>query len=632
MKIYLNRFNRWRRRSIAFMADVSASMFAWATAICLSSSFFLNEISFTTMLIVTFNQCLINIYCGLYRGVWRFASLPDLIRIIRAALLGTAINMLTLKVCRMEAPWNVYIINLLLVATLLSGARLLFRWLRDHRQFITEGKRILVVGAGSAGEGLMRDLYRSSLVSEYLPIAFVDDDASRHGCDVQGVRILGACKDIPQIVAKHNVEMILIAIPTASSRRMREIVGYCEAAKVPFRTLPTLKNITDGVVNINTLREILLEDLLGREQVVYDWSLLKSAIHNKTIFVTGGGGSIGSELCRQIANLAPANLIIVDHSEFNLYAIDMELSKRFPNTKVVAHLASVTDKTEMRKLFLQYNPDMVFHVAAYKHVPLLETHIRASMFNNIVGTRVVADLADKFNIATFVLISTDKAVNPTSVMGATKRGAEIYCQTMNAHSNTRFITVRFGNVLDSAGSVIPLFRQQLLNGGPITVTHPDITRYFMTIPEAAQLILQATMIDTQAEIFVLDMGEPINIRYLAEQMIKLSGKVVDQDIEIEYTGLRPGEKLFEELFHENESIFATTHPKIRQAKVRLYDREELLRIINNIEAACQHNNEMQLLQLLSELVKDYQAGQHVHQNIHPISSDAYDQPLLIKTH
>jgi len=422
-------------------------------------------------------------------------------------------------------------------------------------------------------------------------VAFVDDDLMKQGCDVQGVRVLGVCKDIPDIVVKHNIELILIAIPTASSKRMREIVNYCEKSAIPFRTLPSLKNITDGVVNINSLREILLEDLLGREQVIYDWSTLKPLIKDKTILVTGGGGSIGSELCRQICDIGPFRLVIVDNCEFNLYSINQEISKRAKHATVFSCLASVTDQVEMEKLFSLYQPDMVFHVAAYKHVPLLETHIRVSMHNNIIGTKIVADLADKHVVNTFVLISTDKAVNPTSIMGATKLASQIYCQTLNAYSTTRFITVRFGNVLDSAGSVIPLFRQQLQKGGPITVTHPDMSRYFMTIPEAAQLILQATTIDSQAEIFVLDMGEPINIRYLAEQMIKLSGKIIGQDIEIEYTGLRPGEKLYEELFHENENILATSHHKIRQAKVRMHEREEVVSIVRAIELACRLNDE-----------------------------------------
>ena len=378
-------------------------------------------------------QCIIYIYCGLYRGVWRFASIPDLIRILRAVFIGTTINIIFLRMNHVSIPINIYIINAILLSASISVPRLLFRWLRDHRKLIADGKRILVVGAGSAGEGLMRDLYRSSFIQEYFPVAFVDDDIMKQGCDVQGVRVRGLCKDIPDIVVKYNIELILIAIPSASSKRMREIVSYCEKSAIPFRTLPSLKNITDGVVNINSLREILLEDLLGREQVVYDWSTLKPLIKDKTILVTGGGGSIGSELCRQLCDLGPGNLIIVDNCEFNLYSINMEISKRTVHA-TVSCLASVTDQVEMEKLFSLYQPDMVFHVAAYKHVPLLETHLRVAMHNNIIGTKIVADLADKHGVNTFVLISTDKAVNPTSIMGATKLASEIYCQSLNAAS------------------------------------------------------------------------------------------------------------------------------------------------------------------------------------------------------
>lgn len=424
--------------------------------------------------------------------------------------------------------------------------------------------------------------------------------------------MLGFCQDIPRLVIKHNIELILIAIPSVDSKRMREIVCYCEESKIPFRTLPGLRDIADGHVTVNSLRDVLIEDLLGREQVNLNWEAIKASITDKTVLVTGGGGSIGSELCRQISLLSPKKLVVIDNNEFNLYSIDMELNKVMQN-KIHAYLCSVTDKVEVQKIFATHQPNLVFHVAAYKHVPLLEKHIRISMYNNIIGTKIVAELAEKQAVDSFVLISTDKAVNPSSIMGATKRASEIFCQTFNLYSSTRFITVRFGNVLDSAGSVIPLFRKQLQNGGPLTVTHRDISRYFMTIPEASQLILQASTMQHQGDIFVLDMGEPINIRYLAEQMIKLSGKVISQDIDIEYTGLRPGEKLHEELFHQDENLCKTSHTKIRQAKVRVYDWKQLNDILNDIEMACANYEEMKLMSLLCQIVPEFQNNHSHHE-------------------
>lgn len=605
MNLRINNLNKWNKRCVAFLSDALATILSGFGATWLSSSFTLDNMNVTLIFNIFFIQCVTYILCGLYRGVWRFASIPDLIRIIRATFIGISLIIVYLNVKGISVPIKAYIIYVILLITILSGSRILFRWLRDYPRFFTQGKRVLVVGAGSAGEGLMRDLYRSSFIYQYLPVGLVDDDPTRHGCEVHGVRVLGACRDIPRIVNQHNIELILIAIPSVSSKRMREIVNYCEESKAPFRTLPSLKNIADGVVKISSLREILLDDLLGREQVNHDWGTIQSTIMNKTILVTGGGGSIGSELCRQICRFAPACLVIVDNSEFNIYTINLELHDKIPNTRICSHLCNITDQLEIEHIFNLYKPDIVFHVAAYKHVPLLETHIRVAMLNNIIGTKIVAELSDKFQVKTFVLISTDKAVNPSSIMGATKRASEIFCQTFNLHSSTKFITVRFGNVLDSAGSVIPLFRQQLLNGGPITVTHPNISRYFMTIQEAAQLILQATTMNDQGEIFVLDMGEAIKIQYLAEQMIKLSGKKAGHDIKIEYTGLRTGEKLYEELFHKNEKIYETFHPKIKQAKVRSYDWSKLISIVNRIEIACHEHDEKQLLSLLKSLVPEY---------------------------
>lgn len=607
MQLKFRDLNKWTKRTIAFLSDILVTSFSWfGTSLLIPPILLQSTVTIIPIITVTSIQSVIYIYCGLYRGVWRFASIPDLIRILKAILIGTALCIMVLELNDIHLPIQSYIIYLLLVFILLSGSRLIFRGLRDHRLYFSQNKRILIVGAGSAGEALIRDLSRSRSKDKYLPVAIVDDDKAKHGCEVRGIRVLGSCNDIPKIVKKNNIELILIAIPSASAKRMRQIVKYCEAAKTSFRTLPSLKNIADGSVTVTALREVSIEDLLGREQMDLEWQAIKDTITKKVILVTGGGGSIGSELCRQICMLSPAQLIIVDHNEFNLYSIDMELKNKFPQEKIYPYLCDITHQTDLERLISLYKPEIIFHVAAYKHVPLLENHILASMHNNIMGTKIAATLAEKHHVQSFVLISTDKAVNPTSIMGATKRAAEIFCQTLNVHSQTRFITVRFGNVLDSAGSVIPLFRTQLLRGGPLTVTHREMTRFFMTIPEASQLILQALTMQNQADIFVLDMGEPINITYLAEQMIKLSGKAVGRDIDIIYTGLRPGEKLYEELFHQDESICETTHAKIKQAKVRKYRWDTLCTIMDEIEMAYQRCDEIQLKKLLCLLVPEYQ--------------------------
>lgn len=599
-------FSKWKKRFIAFFADTLAAVLSWLSAGWLASTFSFNLIAIYSILPSVVIQCLFFITCGLYRGIWRFASIPDLIRILQAVVVGTIVNVLIFGLNNPNFSLRLYIVYPLFLVTLLAGSRFLYRWLRDYRRIFRNGKKVLVVGAGSAGEGLIRDLKRSFSNYNYQPVVFVDDDPNKQGFELQGVRVAGTCKDINKIVKTYAIELIIIAVPSAPVHHLREIVKYCEETKIPFRTLPSLKDLADGIVKINALREVELEDLLGRQEVYHDWELIRHAISNKSVMVTGAGGSIGSELCRQICQLAPAKLIIIDNNEFNLYSIDLELRQKNLPIQIITHLCNITDKQEMQKIFANSRPELVFHVAAYKHVPLLESHIRVAMFNNIIGTKTVAECADKAKVKTFVLISTDKAVNPTSVMGATKRASEVFCQNFNLHSKTHFITVRFGNVLDSAGSVIPLFRRQLLAGGPLTVTHRDITRYFMTIPEAAQLILQAITIKNQGGIFVLDMGEPIKIRYLAEQIIKLSGRT---DVGIVYTGLRPGEKLHEELFHHQENIHTTSHPKIKYAKVRYFDWQMLTNTIKKIEAACSQNDEEELKHLLVEIVPEYQQAE-----------------------
>ena len=547
-------------------------------------------------------------YFGLYRGVWRFASVPDLMRIFKAVLAGvvaTAVGIFFLT--RLQGvPRSVFLFDTLLLVMLLGGPRFAYRWLKDHRLYGQEGKNILIVGAGQAGEMLVRDLLRDPLHA-YRPTVFVDDARAKHGKDIHGVRVASTCDAIPELVRDLDIQLILIALPSASSSQMQRIVGLCEAAHVPFRILPRMQDLMSGRVGLQEFREVKIDDLLGREAVSLDWKSITGEVRGKTILVSGGGGSIGSELCRQIARLEPARLIILEQGEFNLYAIELELRQEFPGTDLIAILGDVADAVVVEHALRTYRPELIFHAAAYKHVPMLENQARTAVINNVLGTRVLASMADKYQCKSFVMISTDKAVNPGNIMGATKRTAEIFCQNLNARSETRFITVRFGNVLGSAGSVIPLFQKQIAAGGPITVTHPDITRYFMTIPEAAQLILQASVLGTGGEIFVLDMGEPVKIAYLAEQLILLSGKKPGTDIEIIYTGLRPGEKLYEELFHTAEKLAETRHPKILLAQSRQVDSHALEVALDQLEVACRENDDTSIRQLLHRLVPEHAA-------------------------
>jgi FlaA1/EpsC-like NDP-sugar epimerase len=543
---------------------------------------------------------------GLYRGIWRFASLPDIVRILKAVVVGVVICTASVLIFSINSgiPRSIPVIYSILLVMLLSGPRLLYRWLKDHHLYRRPGQRVVIVGAGKAGEMLARDIMRNSTDS-FLPVVFVDDKLRRMGRELHGIPIVGPIDELPQIVEKHNIDLIMLAIPSASSKRMRRIVSICEQTNIPFRSVPQLKDLMSGSIHLNDLHDVSIEDLLGRDPVSLDWPAICDALSGKTILVTGGGGSIGSELSRQLAKLKPARLIIVDLSELNLYSIEMELKKSFQDLKLHCYLGDVTDRVFIEDILIYQRPDVVFHAAAYKHVPMLEPQIRQALRNNVLGTRYVAESADKAGCKTFVLVSTDKAVNPANVMGASKRIAEIFCQNLNAHSTTNYITVRFGNVLGSTGSVIPLFKKQIAAGGPVTVTDPRMERYFMTIPEASQLIMQTVVLGKGGEIFVLDMGEPVKISYLAEQMIRLSGKVPGEDIDIEYIGLRPGEKLYEELFHEKEQLEGTGHKKVFLSQHRKVDWQWLIKMLDEIEVACDKLDENMLRNQLNLLVPEY---------------------------
>ncbi len=604
--------DRLRNRGAAFAHDLVMVPLAWLGAYWLRFNLEMPPDEYvvtalTALPLVVPVQAAVFWLFGLYRGVWRFASLPDLVRILKAVAFGSVLCVVLLFIFfrLQEVPRTVPLLFILLQLLLLAGPRLLYRWHKDHRLDLGGGQSVLMVGAGSAGEMLVRDMLRDPLRS-YHPVAFVDDLPRRQGAEIHGIPVVGQCERIPEVVAEYSIDVVVLAIPSADSLQMRRLVELCERSGVPFRTVPRLRSLMSGQVNVNQLKVVSIEDLLGRDPVRLDWQGISEGLHGQVILVTGGGGSIGSELCRQIARLEPARLIVYEHSEFNLYAIEEELRSAFPGLDLLARLGDVSDAAAVEHLFASQRPQRVFHAAAYKHVPLLESQVREALRVNVMGTRAVADAAERHGCREFVLISTDKAVNPANVMGASKRLAELYCQCMDARARTRYITVRFGNVLGSAGSVVPLFRRQIDRGGPVTVTHPDMERFFMTIPEACQLIMQAGVLGDGGEIFVLDMGEPVKIRYLAEQMIRLSGRD-PADIPIDYIGLRPGEKLYEELFYKDEGLTPTRHERIHVARHRAMSQELLRRSLGQMERHLLAYEDEALMLQLGRLVPEWQA-------------------------
>ncbi|MDP3561864.1 MAG: nucleoside-diphosphate sugar epimerase/dehydratase [Legionellaceae bacterium] len=592
--------------------DIIAIPIAWYFAYWLRSNMqflphgLLKSQSLYTLALLIVVQVGCYYHFKVYRGLWRFSSIDDVERIVRSVLSTTILVIPILYLSMLDhIPRSILPLYSITLVILLCGGRFCVRHFWDKRLNVSKTndvQRVFIIGAGQAGESLLRELKR---LPNYLPIGMIDDSLNKRGLDIHGVRVLGTISDLPNLAIINHIDLIFIAIPSASSSLMRRIVNYCEQTKIPFRTLPSMQAITSGRVEVNLLRTVSIEDLLGRDQVKIHWDKIAANIENKRVLVTGGGGSIGSELCRQIASFKPSKLLILDSNEFNLYNIEREFQIQFPNILIELTLVNVTDVVGVNHVFESFKPEIVFHAAAYKHVPMLEGQIRVAVQNNVIGTQIVAQASVEVGAAKFILISSDKAVNPTNVMGTTKRVAEIYCQNLDKRVATEFITVRFGNVLGSTGSVVPLFQQQLERGGPLTVTHPDMQRYFMTIPEATQLILQAMVNGQGGEIFVLNMGDPVKISYLAEQMIRLMGKEPGKDIEIKYTGLRPGEKLFEELFHDSELLVETEHEKLFQAKYRETDWNELTDALHLIHQACESQQTEELLFLLKNLVPEF---------------------------
>lgn len=540
------------------------------------------------------------------RGAWRFTSTHDIYPIVMSVCGGIAVSgFVGFLLTRLEfIPRVLFLVYGVLLIGLLSSCRLLYRSYHTPRLQGGAGKRVLIIGGGVAGNMLVIDLKNSTPLL-YKAVGILDDNPRLKGSHIQGIRVLGTCSSLPQLTQGLHIEQVLIAMPSATTEEMSRIVDYCLDAEIPYLTLPKVQEILDGAARSRDLRPVALDDLLGRNPISLDVDLISSSLRNKNVLITGAGGSIGSELCRQVVQLGPASLILLEQNEFNLYTIAQEIESMQCDIPLHARLGDVCDEPGIRLVFAQYEPDIVFHAAAYKHVPSLQGQVREAVRNNLVGTEVMARISCESGCKQFVLISTDKAVNPTSIMGATKRMAEILVQALNVDSEVAFITVRFGNVLGSAGSVVPLFKKQIEAGGPVTVTHPDVTRYFMTIAEACQLIMQASAIGQGSEIFVLDMGSPVSIDFLARQYIRMAGSVPGRDIEIVYTGLRPGEKLAEELFHDDEKLSETVHHQINLAESRILDRGVVMTAISSLLSKCEQSDAVGIEQIMKNLVPEY---------------------------
>lgn len=624
------------RTLLAFFHDVFVAFLAWIFAYLLRFNFvipaeLISGLWQVSMFVVPL-QVLIFIKFGLYRGVWRFASIPDLRRIL-AAVFMAAILMIALifmfKPLSIVIPRSVLILDPILLLLMMGGSRFAYRSWKEHRLYglnQIHGEPVLVLGAGEAAIALLKDLRHSM---EWRVVGLLDDNEAIHGLEVMGVRVFGPVALLPEVAMALDVNDVIVAKPSDAHQARRRAVDIASQAGLNVFTVPSVEDLMSGKVNISKIRQVDVEDLLGRDPVKLDNLGLHSLIEGHAVLVSGAGGSIGSELCRQIVKFKPSVLVCFDISEFALYKLEQELSHLNATTQLLYMTGDVKNSQRIKDLLALYQPAVVFHAAAYKHVPLMENgNVWEALSNNVIGTHTLAQACVEANVAKFVLISTDKAVNPTNVMGASKRLAEMVCQGLQnksaQHENsagTKFVIVRFGNVLGSSGSVIPKFREQIAKGGPVTITHPEITRYFMSIPEAAQLVMQAGLMGNGGEIFVLDMGEPVKIAALAADMIRLSGLQVD-DIKIEYVGLRPGEKLYEELLADDEHTMPTPHEKLRIALARSVDStwvKKLLKWIENTQSANESHIKNELMFWVEEYSPQHQVATEMRPTLEPVT-------------
>jgi FlaA1/EpsC-like NDP-sugar epimerase len=598
------------RSTLALVHDIAVAIIAWYGAFLLRFNFNIPIEQITlmkkTIIVVFIVEAITFIFFGLYRGTWRFASLTDLKRILASTFVSSLILVSILFIMNTESnvPRSILILNPILLILMMSGSRIIYRAFKEYQIYGVnqkQGKPVLIIGAGVAAITLIKDLSQSP---EWQVIGILDNDKSMHGREFLGLKVFGSIELLSKMVEQFKFRHVIIALPSASHEEKRLILNLANRLKIEILTVPAIDDLMSGRLSVSQIRRVNVEDLLGRESVELDNSELEKLIKDKVIMVTGAGGSIGSELSRQILKYKPHLIICFDLSEYALYQLEQSFISDQIQANILYIVGDVKNELRLRKLITQYQPTLVFHAAAYKHVPMMENdNVAEAISNNVLGTYQFAKSCLDLGVEKFILVSTDKAVNPTNVMGATKRLAEMICQGLQQKDATRFVIVRFGNVLASSGSVIPKFHTQIAAGGPVTVTHPDITRYFMSIPEAAQLVMQAGLMGKGGEIFVLDMGEPVKIVDLARDMIKLSG-FQENEIDIKFTGLRPGEKLYEELIADGEHSIPTKHKKVRVAKARKFDTSLLVDLLAWVKSS-DHFNEDMLKKNLSHWVKEY---------------------------
>lgn len=564
--------------------------------------YFLPVMKFAPVILAVY---MVTFLCArLYTRMWKYMGMKELAVILASSTLGSLISVGIAWVAGLRVPVSVQVIIWILISGALCGSRLFMHYLLnrdDAAGDIAERRPVLIVGAGDAGNMIAREIIRYHTGNRKL-IGFIDDDKAKRGNLLNGYPVLGDAGDIHGIVEKQGIKEIIIAIPSADGRTVRGLAELCTKEPCEVNILPGIYQLLDRAVTVSNLRPVSIEDLLERDAIHLDLNKIEGYLKNKTVLVTGAGGSIGSEICRQVMKMSPSKLLLLGHGENSIYLIHQELSQRYGKDKVVPIIVDIQNVEELDAVFSTYRPDVVFHVAAHKHVPMMEIQPRAAILNNVYGTRNVADAAGRYGADKFVMISTDKAVNPTSVMGATKQVAEKIVYTMNSKYDTKYATVRFGNVLGSRGSVVPLFNKQIAAGGPVTVTHPDMVRYFMTIPEASQLVLEAGALGEGGELFLLDMGAPVKIMDLAKNMIRLSGYEVGKDIQIKITGLRPGEKLYEELLTAAEGAKKTAHSKIFESPLEPVDADWLYAEIDKFKNA---RSAEDVIHILKEIIPTY---------------------------
>jgi len=549
----------------------------------------------------------------LYKRIWRYISINDLFLIAGTVTVAVISSLLYLNfVIKIYIPWSVKALTWFFSLALVGGSRLVWRlYCEKKSDSKVVGEKVLIVGAGDAGEIIAREIIKRCDLGTL--VGFIDDDKEKIGKRIHNRTVFGSVKEINDVLEKEQINTVIIAIPTASGKEIRRIINNIKNKKVKIKILPGLYELVDGKVSVSRIREVRIEDLLGRETVDLNLEEISGYLEGKRVMVTGGGGSIGGELARQICRFKPKSLVLLDHSENGLFHINLELEGKWleagAEMEIVPVVADIRDRDKMNKIFKKCKPEVVFHSAAHKHVPMMEFHPDEAVVNNIIGTKNVAELAERYGAERVVMVSTDKAINPTSVMGASKRVAEMVVKDMGSKSNTKFVAVRFGNVLESNGSVVPMFIQQIAEGGPVTVTDREVKRYFMTLPEASQLVIQAGTLGTGGEVFVLDMGKPVKVLDMAKQMIRLSGLELGEDIEIKIIGLRPGEKLFEELLTEEERsgvLGDSGHEKIFIAKVEEVDGEKLEKDIKELERLAKEMDAEGIVRKLQEMVPNYQ--------------------------